>query len=92
MKKLIFIFVFIPMFFLRAEEPFYLITFGGIFKNIPLETYSTNKISKKSTGLKFNNWVISPSASNFFNKETNSFFSKPNKVKDIFFVRFKARF
>jgi hypothetical protein len=92
MKKLIFILSFVPIFFLHAEEPYYRITFGGNFKNIPLETYSTNKISKKTLGLKFDNWVISPSTSNFITQENNSIFSKPNKVKDIFFIRFKAKF
>ena len=92
MKKLIFILSFVPIFFLHAEEPYYRITFGGNFKNIPLETYSTNKNTKKSIGLKFNNWVISPNTSSFVNKENKSAFFNSKNEQDIFYIKFKAKF
>tara|TARA_B100000767_G_C19297838_1_gene342272 strand:+ start:168 stop:446 length:279 start_codon:yes stop_codon:yes gene_type:complete len=92
MVRIILIIIFIPMFSLFAEEPFYRITFGGSIKNIPLETYSTNKNTKKSIGLKFNNWVISPNTSSFVNKENKPAFFNSKNEQDIFYIKFKAKF
>ena len=94
MKKIIFIliFVFAPMLFVHADEPFYRISFGGNFKNIPLETYTTNKNTKKTIGLKLNNWVFAPSTLSFVDQKKNSKFSKSKNTKNFFFIKFKAKF
>ena len=80
------------MFSLSAEEPFYRITFGGSINNIPLETFNTNKKTTKSLGLKFNNWVLSPNTTSFVNKVNKSAFSDSIDAKDIFYIKFKAKF
>ena len=80
-----------PKFSLSADDSFYRITFGGNIKNIPLETYNTNK-DIKALGLKLNNWIFSPTNSSFIGNESESIFSKSKNAKEIFFIRFHAKF
>ena len=80
-----------PM-FLSAEENFYRITFGGNFKNIPLETFKTNSNTNKPFGLKLNNWVFSPSAFNFINDKNKSGYFKNIDTKNFLFIKFNTKF
>ena len=53
--------------------------------------YNTNK-DIKALGLKLNNWIFSPTNSSFIGNESESIFSKSKNAKEIFFIRFHAKF
>ena len=91
MKKLIFLFVFLPLAYANSDEPSFSFSVVSNFNNLPIQIEKKSKNIKTPFSLEFKKWILSPSAQSFVrNKSLPNIKNKSSS--DILFVKFKYIF
>ena len=84
--------IFIPITFVYSEEPTYKFTFGSNIKSFPIQFNRTNNNIKTPVSIKFNKWVVSPTASSFAGSGFLQNLTRNKNSKDKIYFKLKVKF